>query len=188
MTLQPFLELYQSDFPIILNMFDEIINIVKTLMNLFIKADVVDSCFHKDLKKIHLSSKDNFISSYSINIGYAAINTILELRKDFVSSKEISSFQNECRTFLLLVWLKKLFERMLNGISILENVTIINPQKALEFGQQKCIGSFQGYIQYVARISIVLKAVADKSCLDYSEFIWLEKSMYFKNLIGKPKD
>ena len=50
-TLQPFLELYQSDFPIILYMFDEIINIVKTCMKLFIKADVVGSCFHKDLKK-----------------------------------------------------------------------------------------------------------------------------------------
>ena len=48
---------------------------------------------------------------------------------------------------------------MLNGISILESVTIINPQKALEFGQQKCIEFFQGYIQYVARISIVSKAV-----------------------------
>ena len=48
MTLQlcnmTFLELYQSDFPMIPNMFDDIINIVKTLMKLFIKADVVDSC------------------------------------------------------------------------------------------------------------------------------------------------
>ena len=43
MTLQPFLELYQSDFPMIPYMFD-IINTVKTLMKLFIKADVVDSC------------------------------------------------------------------------------------------------------------------------------------------------
>ena len=60
---------------------------------------------------------------------------------------------------------------MLNGISILENVTIINPQKTLEFGQQKCIDSFQGSIQYVARISIVLTAVAGKSCLEYSKFL-----------------
>ena len=32
-------------------MFD-IINTVKTLMKLFIKADVVDSCSYKDLKKL----------------------------------------------------------------------------------------------------------------------------------------
>ena len=32
---------------------------------------------------------------------------------------------------------------MLSGISILKIFTIINPQKALEFGQQKCIESFQ---------------------------------------------
>ena len=49
MTLQPFLELYQSDFPMIPYMFDDIINIVKALMKLFIKADVVDSCSYKDL-------------------------------------------------------------------------------------------------------------------------------------------
>ena len=81
-------------------MFNDIINLVKTLMKLFIKANVVDSCSYKDLKKIDLSNKDNFISSYSINIGCAARNTILELRKKYlVDSKEISSFQKECRTF-----------------------------------------------------------------------------------------
>ena len=53
MTLQPCLELHQSDFPIIPYMFDDIINIVKTLMKLFIKADVVDSCSYKDLRKIY---------------------------------------------------------------------------------------------------------------------------------------
>ena len=148
-------------------MFDDIINLVKTLMKLFIKADVVDSCSYKDLKKIDLSNKDNFISSYSINIDFAARNTILELRKkDIVNSKEISSFQKECRTFIISL-VEKLFERMLNSISILKNVTIINPQKALEFGQQKCIESFQVYIQYLAFISIVSTAVTDKSHLEY---------------------
>ena len=53
MTLQlcnmTFLELYQSDFPMMPNMSDDIINIVKTLMKLFIKADVVISCSYKDL-------------------------------------------------------------------------------------------------------------------------------------------
>ena len=83
-----------------------------------------------------LSKKDNIISSYSINIGCAARNAILELtKKDIVNSKKISSFQKECRMFISLV--EKLFERMLNGILILKNVAIINPQKALGFGQQK---------------------------------------------------
>ena len=50
MTLQPFLELYHSDFPMIPHMFDDIINIVKTLIKFFIKADVVDNCSCKDLK------------------------------------------------------------------------------------------------------------------------------------------
>ena len=127
-------------------MLDDITNIAKTLMKLFIKADVVDSCSDKDLKEIDLSNKDNFISSYSINIGCAARNTILELRKkDIVNSKEISSFQKECRTFIISL-VEKLFERMLNCISILKNITIINPQKALEFDQQNCIESFQVYI------------------------------------------
>ena len=49
MTLQQFLELCQSDFPVIPYMFDDIINIVKTLMILFIKADVADSFSYKDL-------------------------------------------------------------------------------------------------------------------------------------------
>ena len=98
-------------------MFDDIINLVKTLMKLFIKADVVDSCSYKDLKKIDLSNKDNFISSYSINIGCVARNTILELRKkDIVNSKD-SSFQKECRTFIIRL-VEKVFERILNGISI----------------------------------------------------------------------
>ena len=59
--------------------------------------------------------------------------------KDIVNSKKISSFQKECRMFISLV--EKLFERMLNGILILKNVAIINPQKALEFGQQKYFSS-----------------------------------------------
>ena len=48
---------------------------------------------------------------------------------------------------------------------------IINPQKPVEFGQEKCIESFQVYIQYLACISIVSTAVADKSHLEYSEFL-----------------
>ena len=108
-------------------MFNDIINLVKTLMKLFIKANVVDSCSYKDLKKIDLSNKDNFISSYSINIGCAARNAILELtKKDIVNSKKISSFQKECRMFIISL-VEKLFERMLNGISMLKNVAIINP-------------------------------------------------------------
>ena len=51
----------------------------------------------------------------------------MELRKkDIVSSKEISSFQKECRMFIISL-VEKLFERMLNGISMLKNVAIINP-------------------------------------------------------------
>ena len=91
MTLQPFSDLYQSDFPMIQYMFDDIINIVKTLMKFFIKADVVNSCAYKDLEKIDLSNKDNFMSLYSINFGRGARNTILELRKkDIVNNKKIS--------------------------------------------------------------------------------------------------
>ena len=171
-------------------MLDDITNIAKTLMKLFIKADVVDSCSDKDLKEIDLSNKDNFISSYSINIGCATRNIILELKKDIVNSKQISSFQKECRTFIVSV-VEKLFERVLNGISILKNITIINPQKALEFGQQKCIESFQVYIQYLAFISIVSSAVADKSRLGYSEFLTTylaSKKDVLENLMGKPKD
>ena len=41
--------------------------------------------------------------------------------------------RKECRTSIISL-VEKLFERMLNGISIFKNVTIINPQKALEFG------------------------------------------------------
>ena len=122
MTLQPFLELYQNDFPMIPYMSDDIINIVKTLMKLFIKADVVDSCSYKDLRKIHWSSKDNFISSYSINVGCATRNRILESRKkDIVSSQEISSFQKESRMFIISL-VEKWFEKMLNGILILRFV------------------------------------------------------------------
>ena len=47
--LQPFLEFHHSDFSMIRFTSDDIINIVKTLMKLFIKANVVDSCFYKDL-------------------------------------------------------------------------------------------------------------------------------------------
>ena len=54
-------------------MFDDIINIVKTLMKLFIKADV-NSCAYKDLEKIDLSNKDNFMSLYSINFGRKKYN------------------------------------------------------------------------------------------------------------------
>ena len=88
-----------------------------------------------------LSKKDNIISSYSINIGCAARNAILELtKKDIVNSKKISSFQKECRMFIISL-VEKLFERMVNSISILKNAAIINPQKALEFGQQKYFSS-----------------------------------------------
>ena len=80
-------------------MFNDIINLVKTLMKLFIKANVVDSCSYKDLKKIDLSNKDNFVSSYSINIGCATRNTILELRKKYLVDSQEISFQKECGTF-----------------------------------------------------------------------------------------
>ena len=59
---------------------------------------------------------------------------------------------------------------MLIGISTLKSITIINLQKTIEFGEQKCIKYFQVYIQYLARISIVSTAVEDKNRLEYSEF------------------
>ena len=107
-----------------------------------------------------LSKKDNIISSYSINIGCAARNAILELtKKDIVNSKKISSFQKECTMFISLV--EKLFERMLNGISILKNVAIINPQKAVEFGQQKYFSSIHPIL------SLYIHCI-DSCCRQYS--------------------
>ena len=99
---QPFLVKYQSDKPMVPFVLDVLLRLVKRILLLVLKPDVVNPCTSiTALKKIDLNEKDNFLKAKEIKLGFGARECIKNLKKsDLLSSQNLQTYMNECIIFV----------------------------------------------------------------------------------------
>ena len=94
--LQPFLTKYQSDDPLVSFMYDDVLSLITHLMRVLFKADKVDEAAVKNFKEFDFTLNDNRLQLNSINIGCAAANSIVDLkRRDEIANEDISKFHKK---------------------------------------------------------------------------------------------
>ena len=79
--LQPVLVKYQTDKPMVPYLYQDLSKLLKKLMRLIVKPDVLTKCESiSDLENVNLNDKNVIMKSKDINIGFATRSEITELK------------------------------------------------------------------------------------------------------------
>ena len=121
--------MYQKDQPMIPYMYKDLQKLLRKLILLIVKPDVLQNCKSAtDIKNLDLSDKSNLLKLKDINIGFAASSTLKELkRKDLVTNGQIVSFFNDVMLFIRST-VQKLLEKSPIFNDIVCNSLVFNPQ------------------------------------------------------------
>ena len=96
--LNPFLEKFQTNSPMAPYLAEEIQNILKTLMSLFVKRSVLEKADTiRKLARIDTSKNDNLMTYKEVSVGIAAkglLTTLINAKK--VSACQVMEFKQEC--------------------------------------------------------------------------------------------
>ena len=88
--LQPFLITYQTDDPMVPYLYNDLFNIIKKVMSLIVKPDIMIKCISgADLKNVNLSNEDNFMKPKDTTPGFSTTPAIVDLRKKDLVAKRI---------------------------------------------------------------------------------------------------
>ena len=81
---------YQTDDPMVPYLYNDLLNIIKKIVNLIVKPDIMINWIHDaDLINVNLSIKSNFIKPKDMNVGFSTVAAIVDLRKkDLVTKKK----------------------------------------------------------------------------------------------------
>ena len=92
--LQTILVKYQSDKPMVPYMYQDLLKLLRKLMQSIVKAGIVVNCsLAIDLKCIDLDDKNVIMKPKDMNIGFGTRNIIIELkRKDVITNTQTANF------------------------------------------------------------------------------------------------
>ena len=92
--MQPFLTKYQSDKPMIPYLYSDILKLIKKLMQLIVKPDLLEKCeSYLDFRRIDLDDKESITKPKDMNIGFTTRSLIQELRKnDEIRNSDVAAF------------------------------------------------------------------------------------------------
>ena len=109
-------------------MYDDLKNLVKSTLQLYIKQSVIGNCWNGiAYKNIDLLNKSNIVSKKKLILGCATELAIAELvKKNITTSVEIEAFKTECLIFLITTT-QKIFEPLPLGSTIFSDASSLNP-------------------------------------------------------------
>ena len=108
--IQPFLTKYQADKPLLPFFATDKKNLVKELLQKFIKPDVLSKSVVK-LLNVEYEKFPNHVDLSKVNIGFAAERILRELKgSKKLSEKQVFEFRMSCKAFLIKM-VKKLVDK-----------------------------------------------------------------------------
>ena len=153
-TFKPFLTKYQTRWPMVAFMYDDLKNLVKSTLQLYIKQSVIGNCSNViAYKNINLLNKSNIvIKKKTLTLGCATELAIAEL-------EEIEAFKTECLTFLITTT-QKIFERSPLGSTIARYASSLNPAN---LNHPSTPGFFKSLISRLVYLKILQPKLGDKA-------------------------
>ncbi|GBN02756.1 Kinesin-like protein unc-104 [Araneus ventricosus] len=127
--VQPFLTEFQSDAPLAPFIFKTLMSILKSVLDKFVKADVLEKNSSR-LEKIDLALSDNLLPSNKVALSFAVKDEMRKIKES--SPSDDYTFRKDCAT-AYKTFCEKVFERsplkfqFTKGISCLDPSVILNP-------------------------------------------------------------
>ena len=167
--LRPFLEIYQNTKPMIPFLFEDLQELIRDLLSMFVKSSVIQAANSvKELVNIDHHSSDNLMKNP--DVGFGANEVLSQLIKtDAVNAKELKHFKKECTEFLRVL-VAKLLEKSPIIYSIVRNARSLSPYIMVTDPDLscKCFKHLLEKLVYCRRISA---KYGDKTMAEYQLYI-----------------
>ena len=169
---KPFLVAYQTDNPMVPFLYQDLSNLIRKIMHLVVKPDLLSECqTGRELKKVDLSDKNTFLKPKDINIGFAARSQINELKKkDSVSKADITAFFNGVIPFITGA-LEKMFERSPIGSVVVLHASVLNPTFISQEKAEVLESKMKKLLAHFLKLKVFTAHVCDRAIDEYSQLI-----------------
>ena len=170
--LVPYLTCYQTQNPMILFLHDDLQKLLKELLGLTIKSEVIDSCKDdsKVLLKIDLRDVKNHIKKKDMHVGFATLQELQSLRrKDLVSQVDVNKFRVEVKEFVVVL-LEKMFCKNPISYNFVKYASIFDPKVLLSQPSNICKSLCGKLMCFLVGSKIVSTDQADKALSVFSSF------------------
>lgn len=142
--LMPYLELFQTDKPMMPYISDELQKILTNLLNRFVKKSVLDTT--RNIVKVDFNKKENIVSPDKVDVGFAAKQVVDDAEKSKKASKlQVYEFHQECITFLQKMT-EKILERCPLKFATIRALNAIDP-KFIASHPEKAIEKMETILQ-----------------------------------------
>ena len=169
---KPFLVAYQTDQPMVPFLYQDLLKLIRKIMQIVVKPDVLEKCESgSDLKNVDLSNKSVFLKTRNINIGFAARAFINDLRKkDAVSKAKLADFFNGVILFVTES-LVKMFEKSPIGSVVALHPSVFNPIYIATEKAEVLQSKMQKLLSHLLKLKVFTSNVCDSAFNEYGEFI-----------------
>ena len=127
--VKPYLTKYQTDKSMVPYLYHDIVRIIRRLMQLIVKPEILDKCStFLDFKGVDLDNKNTMVKPKNMNIGFGARSVLTEFgRKDKVKSSDLAELFTNAVLFIVTI-IKKLLEKSPAGSSVVKNTSFFDPR------------------------------------------------------------
>ena len=184
--LLPYLTSYQSQKPMIPFLHSDLQQLVKELLGLTIKSELIDKCKEnsKSLLKIDLRDVNIHIKKKDMHLGFGTLDEIQSLlRNDLASQANISRFRVEAREFLVAM-MEKIFQKNPLSFQFVQYATVFDPKVLLNQALGDCKPLFGKLMRVLVGLKIVPSTQADKALSQFTSFFMKTEIGSYKNLFS----
>ena len=176
--LQPILK-YQSDKPMVPYMYQDLLKLLRKLMQSIVKAGIVVNCsLAIDLKCIDLDDKNVIMKPKDMNIGFGTRNIITELkRKDVITNTQTANFFTDVTKFIISM-VKKLFDKSPLEYSVLRNSVIFDPQFLVNENASLLQNKLKRLLTHLMKLKILTSIQCDKITEQFTYFTDSQLKLY----------
>ena len=176
--LQVYLIKYQSDKPLIPFLHRDLMGLLRSLLTLIIKKDIVDAAkTGAKVKSIDLYNKDNLVKLSHVDIGFAAEHTVKNLlQQDAATSHQVKEFRKGCIGFVRNILLK-ILERSPIEHLFLKYTAVFDPANLVSVPKEKLNKILKALLTELANLKIIDISKGDKVLQEFSKFYDKERTV-----------
>ena len=168
--IEPFLVSFQTDSPMVPFLYGDLLKVVRSLMERFVKQNVLKNC--KDPVRLDLDNGENICEYSKVDIGFSAQKQVKELvAAKKVSERQAMQFRMESKAFFITV-VKKLCEKSPLKYGIVKSMAAFDPQKMADVKMRdRNKARITALIEKLVEANRVKERDADRLIGEYMSFI-----------------
>ena len=169
---EPFFVMYQTNEPMILYMYNDLQKLLRKLILLIVKPDLLQNCKSAtDMKNLDLRDKSNLLKLKNIDIGFAVSSTLNEFkRKDPITNGQTPLFFNDVMLFICCI-VQQLLGKSSISYNIVCNSLVFDPQVVVNENIEDMQCKLKKLLEHLIKLKILDSFCCGKVLLQFVEFV-----------------